>query len=195
MNVVTTDIPGVLILEPQVFKDTRGSFLETFHQQRYWEAGIPYGFVQDNVSQSGYGTLRGLHYQIQHPQGKLCWVLRGEVFDVAVDLRQRSPTFGCWTAVRLTEKNRRQVFIPPGFAHGFCVLSDVAEFAYKCTDFYHPESERTILWNDQQLAIDWPLRRPLLSEKDLQGMPFSEASHFDADEQDVALRATGSVEG
>jgi len=190
MNVLTTAIPGVLIFEPRVFKDSRGFFLETFHKQRYRDAGIQHEFVQDNLSESAYGTVRGLHYQIQHPQGKLCSVLRGEVFDVAVDLRKRSSTFGRWTAVRLTEKNRRQVYIPPGMAHGFCVLSDLAVFAYKCTDFYHPESERTILWNDQQLAIDWPLHRPSLSEKDRQGVPFSQAPCYDADEHWNALDAT-----
>lgn len=190
MNVLTTDIPGVLIFEPRVFKDSRGFFLETFHKQRYRDAGIQHEFVQDNLSESAYGTVRGLHYQIQHPQGKLCSVLRGEVFDVAVDLRKRSPTFGRWTAVRLTEKNRRQVYIPPGMAHGFCVLSDLVVFAYKCTDFYHPESERTILWNDEQLAIDWPIRRPSLSEKDRQGVPFAKAPCYDADEHSNAPDAT-----
>jgi dTDP-4-dehydrorhamnose 3,5-epimerase len=177
MKVLTTEIPGVLIVEPSLFRDARGFFMETYHRQRYRQAGITPEFVQDNLSQSSYRTIRGLHYQLQHPQGKLCWVPRGEVFDVAVDLRKDSPTFGRWTALRLSAENRRQVYIPPGFAHGFCVLSDIAEFAYKCTDVYHPESEHTILWNDQQLAIDWPVSDPLLSENDRRGAPFDKASY------------------
>lgn len=178
MNVLTTDIPGVLILEPRVFRDHRGFFLETFHQRRYQQAGLEHPFVQDNLSRSSYGTLRGLHYQIEHPQGKLCWAVSGEVFDVAVDLREESPTFGRWTSVLLDDQNHRQIYIPPGLAHGLCVLSDFALFAYKCTDFYHPESEYTLLWNDPQLAIDWPLREPTLSDKDRRGLTLDQAPHF-----------------
>lgn len=182
MNVLTTDIPGVLIFEPRVFQDPRGLFLETFHARRYQQAGVELSFVQDNLSHSSHGTLRGLHYQIQHPQGKLCSVVCGEVFDVAVDLRAKSPTFGRWTATRLSEKNHRQFYVPPGLAHGFCVLSDLAIFAYKCTDFYHPEFDRTIRWDDPQLAIQWPLSNPTLSEKDRQGLSFAEAPCFDGSE-------------
>jgi dTDP-4-dehydrorhamnose 3,5-epimerase len=181
VKVLSTDIPGVLLIEPQVWEDGRGFFLETFQRRRYQEAGIEHDFVQDNLSRSGHGTLRGLHYQIERPQGKLCWVVRGEVFDVAVDLRRRSPTFGRWTSVRLSAENHRQVYIPPGLAHGFCVLSDTAYFLYKCTDFYHPEHERTILWNDPQLNIGWPVSEPIVSKKDQNGLPLAEAPHFDTE--------------
>ena len=192
MRVLTTNIPGVLIFEPRVFADARGYFLETFHQPRYREADLHHEFVQDNLSQSCRGTLRGLHYQIEHPQGKLCSVLRGEVYDVAVDLRRRSPTFGQWTSVCLSEENHRQLYVPPGIAHGFCVLSDVAQFVYKCTDFYYPAGERTILFNDPQLGIDWPLSQPLLSDKDRNGLPFAEAPHFDADERELERPPVGT---
>lgn len=181
MNVLTTDLPGVLIFEPRVFQDQRGYFLETFSQRRYQESGIDRPFVQDNLSRSSRGTLRGLHYQVQRPQGKLCSVVRGEVYDVAVDLRRQSPTFGRWIAVRLSEENHRQIFVPPGLAHGYCVLSEIAVFAYKCTDYYHPEFERTIVWNDPQLAIDWPVRQPTLSDKDRAGMALADAPCFDGD--------------
>ncbi|MFQ5735043.1 MAG: dTDP-4-dehydrorhamnose 3,5-epimerase, partial [Planctomycetaceae bacterium] len=154
MQVHETDIPGVLLIEPQVFDDARGFFMETYQKQRYAEAGISVEFVQDNLSRSARGTLRGLHYQIRHPQGKLVQVCDGEVFDVAVDLRKDRPTFGRWTGSTLSAENRRQFYVPPGVAHGFCVLSETATFFYKCTDYYHPEQERTLLWNDPQVGID-----------------------------------------
>ena len=179
MNILTTEIPGVLIIEPRVFMDGRGSFSEVYQRDRYGAAGITEAFVQDNVSRSSQGTLRGLHYQLQNPQGKLCFVTRGEVFDVAVDLRRMSPTFGRWVGAHLSDENSRQVYIPPGFAHGFCVLSEVADFYYKCTDFYDPTSERTIVWNDAELAIDWPIDQPQLSEKDKRGSSFATAPCFE----------------
>lgn len=180
MNVLPTDLPGVLVLEPRVFADSRGFFLETYHQARYREAGIECEFVQDNFSQSRYGALRGLHYQIRHPQAKLVHAIRGEIFDVAVDLRRGSPTFGRWTGAMLNEENRRQFFVPAGFAHGFCVLSETAEVAYKCSEFYYPEHERTLLWNDPELNIGWPIREGLLlSEKDRLGKPLAEAETFE----------------
>ena len=166
MRVTATDLPGVLLIEPKAFGDARGFFLESYHAQYYAESGIPGLFVQDNYSHSRRGVLRGLHYQLEHPQGKLVWVTRGEVFDVAVDIRQGSPTFGRWVGVTLSEDNHRQLYIPPGFAHGFCVLSDPADFLYKCTDFYHPEDEGGVLWCDPDLAIAWPVAAPMLSEKD-----------------------------
>lgn len=168
MQVETTAIPDVLILKPRVFEDKRGYFMETFHQTRYEEAGIRRTFVQDNESFSSKNVLRGLHYQIKHPQGKLVHVLQGAVFDVAVDIREGSPTFGKWTGVTLTAENKWQFWVPEGFAHGYCVLSDIALFSYKCTDFYHPEHERGILWNDPAIGIDWPVDgTPILSDKDL----------------------------
>ncbi len=178
MHVEPTALPGVMIVEPRVFNDPRGYFLETYQKARCTEAGLPQEFVQDNLSRSSRGTLRGLHYQIQHPQGKLVWVIRGEVYDVAVDLRRGSATFGRWVGVYLSEANHRQLYIPPGFAHGFCVTSDEADFAYKCTDYYHPEFERTVLWNDAALAIDWPVREPLVSDKDRRGVPLADAECY-----------------
>jgi dTDP-4-dehydrorhamnose 3,5-epimerase len=178
MHIESTALPGVMIVEPRVFSDARGYFLETFQKRRYEEAGLACDFVQDNQSRSTRGTLRGLHYQIQHAQGKLVWVVRGEVFDVAVDLRRRSATFGRWVGVSLSAENKRQLYIPPGFAHGFCVVSDEADFFYKCTDYYHPESERTVLWNDPALAIEWPVREPLVSDKDRRGVPLADAECF-----------------
>ena len=166
MEAFDTELPGVMILEPKVFGDARGFFLETWNQERYREAGIPAGFVQDNLSFSGKGTLRGLHFQNPNAQGKLVQVLQGEVYDVAVDIRQGSPTFGKWVGVTLSAENRRQVFIPAGFAHGFCVISDNALFSYKCTDIYNPKAEVTIIWNDPDIGIDWPVTEPELSEKD-----------------------------
>lgn len=156
MNVVETAIPGVLIFEPRVFGDARGFFVETYRESIYKEAGITAPFVQDNQSRSGRGVLRGLHYQLVQPQGKLVRVSRGEVFDVAVDVRRGSPTFGRWVGCLLDDVTHRQFYVPPGFAHGFLVLSEVADFVYKCTDYYHPESERGIAWDDLGLAIDWP---------------------------------------
>ena len=166
MRVLPTDLPGVLLIEPDVFRDPRGHFLETFHERKYREAGIPYSFVQDNQSRSVRGTLRGLHAQLQHAQGKLIRAVAGEIFDVAVDIRAASPTFGKWTGATLSADSFLQMFIPPGFAHGFCVLSDNAEIAYKCTDFYDRSDEIGIRWNDPAIAIAWPIRAPLLSEKD-----------------------------
>jgi dTDP-4-dehydrorhamnose 3,5-epimerase len=181
MNIVPTEIPGVVVLEPRVFDDPRGSFLETYNRIRFREAGLDVEFVQDNLSRSCRGTLRGLHYQIEHPQGKLCYVTRGEAFDVAIDLRRPSPTFGRWTGIILSETNRRQVYLPPGFAHGYCALSETVDFVYKCTDYYYPEHERTILWNDLELAIAWPIRNPLLSEKDRRGAPFASAPCYEGE--------------
>jgi dTDP-4-dehydrorhamnose 3,5-epimerase len=166
MKVLETSLPGVLIIEPRVFDDERGFFMETYNEKRYREAVVDLSFVQDNFSHSVYGTLRGLHYQHPHGQAKLVQVLMGEVFDVAVDIRRGSPTFGQWCGEYLSDKNRRQLLIPEGYAHGFCVLSDTALFIYKCTDFYTPESERGILWSDPALGIEWPVDNPLLSEKD-----------------------------
>ena len=167
MKVLPTNLPGVLIIEPDVFQDTRGFFLETYHAQKYREAGIPETFVQDNHSRSTLGTLRGLHaQQHQHPQGKLVRVIHGEVFDVAVDIRRGSPTFKRWVSVTLSAENFRQMYVPPGFAHGFCVLSEIAEVEYKCTDFYDPEDEIGILWNDPEIGVEWPVKEPILSEKD-----------------------------
>lgn len=180
MEIRETELPGVLLIEPRVFEDSRGFFMETYHQQRYAEAGIDCHFVQDNYSRSCRGTVRGLHYQILHPQGKLVQVVQGEIFDVAVDLRRSSPSFGKWVGVNLSESNRRQLYIPPGFAHGFHVLSDVADFFYKCTDFYFPEHERTLLWNDSDVNIGWPLDgEAILSEKDRQGKPLADAECYE----------------
>ncbi|MDQ6960046.1 MAG: dTDP-4-dehydrorhamnose 3,5-epimerase, partial [Mariprofundaceae bacterium] len=169
MKVIETALSGVLIIEPKVFGDARGFFLETFHKQRYTEAGIPgegLEFVQDNHSRSRKGVLRGLHFQLNHPQGKLVSVAAGCVFDVAVDINPDSPTCGCWEGTELSEDNHRQLWVPPGYAHGFCVLSDSADFQYKCTDVYHPGDEGGVLWNDPDIGIDWPLDAPLLSAKD-----------------------------
>lgn len=166
MNVTQTDLPDVLLIEPDVFGDPRGFFMETFQAERYAEAGIPGPFVQDNLSFSGRGVLRGLHYQDPNPQGKLIYVLQGEVFDVAVDIRPESPTFGRWTAATLTAENKRQFWVPPGFAHGFCVTSEAALFAYKCTDYYNPQAEHAIRWDDPDIAITWPIQAPTLSQKD-----------------------------
>ena len=166
MNVIHTSLPGLLIIEPKVFRDQRGFFLEIWNLKRYREAGIDEVFVQDNLSFSRSGVLRGLHYQYPDTQGKLVYVLQGEVFDVAVDIRASSPTFGKWEGVVLSGENKRQLFVPKGFAHGFCVLSDTALFAYKCTAFYNPSVERGILWNDPEIGIDWPVSDPILSDKD-----------------------------
>ena len=166
MDVLTTRLPGVLIIEPRVFGDARGFFLESWHRERYAAAGIDVDFVQDNLSYSARGVLRGLHVQHPHAQGKLVYVLQGEVFDVAVDIRLGSPTFGQCEAVVLSADNKRQFYIPPGFAHGFCVTSDTALFAYKCTEFYSPADEFGIAWNDPDLAIAWPDAAPQLSAKD-----------------------------
>ncbi len=166
MNVDTTPIPGLLLVTPKVFGDARGFFLETFNAERYAPHGITGPFVQDNWSRSTRGTLRGLHFQNPNPQGKLVSVARGAVYDVALDVRVGSPHFGQWYAVELSEANKRQLWIPPGFAHGFYVLSDEADFTYKCTTLYAPSCEHSVLWNDPKVAIDWPTRAPLLSTKD-----------------------------
>jgi dTDP-4-dehydrorhamnose 3,5-epimerase len=166
VRVVTTEIPGVLIVEPDVHGDDRGFFLETYHAERYRQHGIAGPFVQDNHSRSGGGTLRGLHLQLRHPQGKLIRVIEGEIFDVAVDVRRGSPTFGRWVGVALTAESFKQIYIPPGFAHGFAVVSTVAQVEYKTTDFYDPAGELGIAWNDPALAISWPFSQPILSARD-----------------------------
>lgn len=166
MKVTPLEIPGVLLIEPDLFHDSRGLFCETFHTRRYTEAGVSEAFVQDNFSRSTHGTLRGLHYQEPHAQGKLVMVVEGEVYDVVVDIRKGSPTFGRWHGIDLSSTNFRQLYVPPGCAHGFCVTSAQASVLYKCTDFYSPKDERGIIWNDPVLAISWPVSRPLLSPKD-----------------------------
>lgn len=176
MNVIKTDVAGAVIIEPKVFGDERGFFLETFQAERYKElAGIDLDFVQDNHSRSGKNVLRGLHFQKRRPQGKLVRVVRGEVFDVAVDIRKDSPTYGQWAGVYLTEENKRQFWVPPGLAHGFVVLSDVADFEYKCTDYYDPTDEGCLMWNDPTVGIEWPEGiEPILSAKDAMGKMFKE---------------------
>jgi dTDP-4-dehydrorhamnose 3,5-epimerase len=177
-----TSIPDIIIIEPEVFGDQRGFFMETYRQDKFNAAGISANFIQDNHSGSRQGTLRGLHYQIRQPQGKLVRVVAGEVFDVAVDIRQSSPNFGKWEATYLSAENKRQIWIPVGFAHGVYVLSEWAELAYKATDYYAPDWERTILWDDQDIGIEWPLipgQPPLLSKKDLLGQPLRSAELFD----------------
>ncbi|CAG0964012.1 dTDP-4-dehydrorhamnose 3,5-epimerase [Myxococcaceae bacterium] len=171
MKVIETEIPGVLVVEPKVFRDPRGFFVETYHADRYRAAGIDAVFVQDNHSKSERGTLRGLHAQEHHPQAKLVRVIEGEIFDVAVDIRVGSPTFGRHVSVTLGAGDQRQIYVPVGFAHGFCVLSETAQVEYKCTDFYHPEDELRVLWNDPEIAIRWPIEKPLLSEKDAGALP------------------------
>lgn len=180
MKVIASDLPDVLILEPRVFGDERGFFYESFNAKAFREAtGVTDEFVQDNHSRSQQGVLRGLHYQIEHSQGKLVRVIAGEVLDIAVDIRRSSPTFGRWVGIRLSAQNSRQVYIPKGFAHGFVVLSETAEFLYKTTDYYTPTAERSILWNDPTLAIDWQLpTEPKLSEKDRLGKTLQEADLF-----------------
>jgi len=166
VKVTPTGHPEVLLVEPDVFTDARGFFMETFHAAKYGAAGLPASFMQDNHSRSAAGVLRGLHYQLQHPQGKLMRVVTGAVYDVAVDIRRGSPRFGQWVGVELSEQNRCQLYVPPGFAHGFCVLSERADFLYKCTALYAPGDEYGIAWDDPDLAIDWPPMQYLLSDKD-----------------------------
>ena len=183
MNVIQTELPGVLIIEPRVFGDERGFFMETWQQRRYAEAGMPEQFVQDNISFSRRGILRGLHYQNPQGQGKLVYVLQGEVYDVAVDIRAGSPHYGGVVGVTLSAENKRQFYIPPGFAHGFCVTSNTALFVYKCTEFYNPALEGSVRWDDPQLGIDWPVREPLLSDKDklaplLREIPQDKLPHY-----------------
>jgi dTDP-4-dehydrorhamnose 3,5-epimerase len=173
-------LPDVKIIEPKVFGDARGYFYESFNEREFSEqVGVDVQFVQDNHSRSARGVLRGLHYQIEHAQGKLVRVVEGEVFDVAVDIRKGSPDFGKWTGHRLSAENRRQVWVPPGFAHGFVVLSEAAQFLYKTTDYWYPEHERSIVWNDPEIGIKWPIDfEPLLAAKDAAGKRLSEADHF-----------------
>lgn len=166
MRVAGAEIPDVRVIDPRVFGDARGFFLETWSSDRYAQAGIPAMFVQDNLSRSARGVLRGLHLQHPNGQGKLVYVIEGDVFDVAVDVRVGSPHFGRWVGFGLSGQNKRQVYIPPGFAHGFCVTSEFAIFAYKCTDIYRPDTEIGILWNDEAIGVDWPVNAPVLSEKD-----------------------------
>jgi dTDP-4-dehydrorhamnose 3,5-epimerase len=181
VKVVPTSIPDVILIEPVVREDQRGFFLETWRADRYAEAGLPTAFVQDNHSGSVQGVLRGLHYQVAQPQGKLVRVTRGSVFDVAVDLRRSSPTFGRWVGVPLTEQDHRQLWIPPGFAHGFYVTSPRADLVYKCTDYYAAQHDRTLLWNDPDVGIEWPIIEgcpPILSPKDMAGTPLREAAVY-----------------
>ena len=170
MRITPCPLNGLLVIEPKVFGDARGFFLESWNRARYQEAGLTVDFVQDNCSLSRRGTLRGLHYQKPHPQGKLVSVMRGEVFDVAVDLRRGSPTFGQWHGLTLSSDNKRQFYVPPGFAHGFMVLSETALFHYKCTEYYSPQDEHTIRWDDPDLAIAWPMNNPILSHRDSQAL-------------------------
>lgn len=166
MRITQTHLPGVVLVEPDVFRDARGFFLETFHEGKYRESGIPYSFVQDNQSRSQRGTLRGLHAQLERPQGKLVRALRGEIWDVAVDIRSGSPSFGKWFGIALSEENFKQIFVPPGCLHGFCVLSEAAEVEYKCTAFYDRADEIGARWDDPGIGIAWPIDHPLLSPKD-----------------------------
>lgn len=174
MRFRATELPGVVVVEPRVFRDERGFFFEVFHAEKFAAAGLPTGFVQDNHSRSRYGTLRGLHLQLARPQGKLVRCLAGEIYDVAVDVRRGSPAFGRFAAERLSAENFRQLWIPPGFAHGFAVLSEVAEVEYKCTDLYDPTSELTVAFDDAAIGIPWPLAEPVLSAKDRAGRTLAE---------------------
>lgn len=179
-TITKTELPEVLILEPKVFGDERGFFFESFNQRDFQQAtGLDINFVQDNHSRSSHGVLRGLHYQIQHPQGKLVRVIHGKVFDVAVDLRRSSPNFGKWVGVELSADNKRQLWVPPGFAHGFVVTSETAEFLYKTTDYWYPEHERSLLWNDPAVGITWPISSaPKLANKDASGTVLANADTF-----------------
>ena len=182
MQFIPTQIPDVIVIEPKIFGDERGFFLETYQSKKFAAAGITATFVQDNHSGSRRGALRGLHYQIRYPQAKLVRVIGGEIFDVAVDIRRSSPSFGQWTGVHLSDENKRQVWVPVGFAHGFYVLSEWAEVIYKTSDFYAPEWERTLLWNDPALGIKWPLieeKKPTLSTRDASGIPLDRAELFE----------------
>jgi dTDP-4-dehydrorhamnose 3,5-epimerase len=174
LDVQETNLPGVLVATPRVFGDERGFFLQTFQLRQYEQLGIRGPFVQDNHSRSSRGVLRGLHYQLRHPQGKLISVIRGEILDVAVDIRRGSPSFGEWTGVRLSEQNHRQIFVPPGFAHGFCVLSETADIVYKCTEYYTPGDEYGVLWSDPALQVEWDVENPILSEKDRLARPLDQ---------------------
>ena len=174
LEVVKEPLPGLLVIKPKVFKDKRGFFLETWQKERYKEIGIKEDFVQDNWSRSTKGVLRGLHFQRQHPQGKLVSVRSGKIFDVAVDLRENSKTFGQWYGEEFSDENYLQMYVPPGFAHGFCVLSETADFVYKCTEYYYPNDEGGIIWNDSDLNITWPISDPIVSSKDRHVLTFSE---------------------
>lgn len=174
MKKIGTAIEGVVLIEPGVFKDERGFFFESYHQTKFSELGITDHFVQDNHSKSVKGTLRGLHYQIERPQAKLCRVIQGEVLDVAVDIRRGSPWFGKFVSTILSAENKQQIYIPEGFAHGYLVLSETAEFLYKCNNFYYPEYERGVLWNDSEIGIDWNIADPMLSAKDKKHLPLSQ---------------------
>ena len=180
MRFTPTAIPDVIVLEPVVHGDERGFFMETWRKNEFAEVGIGADFVQENHSKSAHGILRGLHYQIPNPQGKLVRVISGEVFDVVVDLRRQSPAFGKWVGEIISSENRKQLWVPPGFAHGFLVISETAELVYKCTDYYSPEHERCIAWDDPDLCIDWPglKQAPVLSEKDASGMSFDKAEYY-----------------
>ncbi|MBI2212342.1 MAG: dTDP-4-dehydrorhamnose 3,5-epimerase [Acidobacteria bacterium] len=175
MNFVETPLPGVLIVEPKVFGDDRGFFMEVYHAARFEEAGLTAPFVQDNHSRSSCGVLRGLHYQEPNPQGKLVRAVTGTIFDVAVDIRRGSPAFGKWFGLELSEENKRQLWVPPGFAHGFCVMSETADVVYKCTSLYEPQHDRGIRWNDPAIGIEWPPVSPLLSPKDMLAPLLAEA--------------------
>lgn len=177
MNVIQTTLPGVLIIEPKVFGDARGFFIETFQAERYRDAGITLPFVQDNHSRSQRGVLRGLHFQRTKPQGKLVRVSRGAVYDVAVDIDPASPTCGHYVGVELSDDNHRQLWIPPGYAHGFCVLSDIADFEYKCTALYDPADEGGLIWNDPDVGIPWPIEAPRLSDKDMRNPTLRELTN------------------
>lgn len=170
MKVIETSLEGVKIIEPRVFEDSRGYFFETWQKERYVNCGIGAAFIQDNLSFSTRGVLRGLHFQDPNSQAKLVCALQGEVFDVAVDIRKGSPTFGKWEGVTLSENNRRQLYVPEGFAHGFLVTSETAMLSYKCSDIYNPQSEKTIIWNDPDIGVTWPIENPILSEKDAKGV-------------------------
>ena len=181
MEFTATQIPEVIVIDPVVYEDARGFFMDTWQEQKFHDAGIDARFVQDSHSRSSHGALRGLHYQVSQPQGKLIRVIHGEAFDVAVDIRQSSPTFGQWVGEVLSAGNRKLIWIPPGFAHGFLVLSDFADFEYRLTDFYAPEHERSICWDDADIGINWPLaagQEPLLSEKDAAGVPLANAEVY-----------------
>lgn len=176
MKITTTPLAGILLIEPRVFHDERGFFYESHQLERYQEAGIP-ALVQDNLSRSKRNSLRGLHYQSPHAQGKLIWVIRGKVWDVMVDIRQSSPTYKQWFGITLSDEKPMQIYIPPGFAHGFCTLSDEADFYYKCSDYYTPTSEHGIIWNDPEINIAWPISNPILSPKDCTYQTLSEIEH------------------
>lgn len=182
MQFTNMELPGVVLIEPKIFEDERGFFFESYHKRLFAEQAISLEFVQDNHSRSRQGALRGLHYQIRQPQGKLVRVILGEIYDVAVDLRKSSPTFGQWMGIYLSAENKKQLYIPPGFAHGFYVISEWAEMLYKATDYYAPQWERTLLWNDAQINISWPLledKQPLLSSKDAVGTLLGQAEVYD----------------